>query len=157
MGDTLRREVALLLYEGAFLPVIRADLYNFAEVIDEVLDTLEDTSISYTRVARELDPHIKEMCLRVAKINLKMSKYLISAFDALGEDEDLRDKTIKIRAYEREIDIIKNDIIKSLARVEVKTYWEGKNLSDFVEDLVEISDYIENAADLIQILNVSLR
>jgi hypothetical protein len=86
-----------------------------------------------------------------------MSKYLISAFDALGEDEDLRDKTIKIRAYEREIDIIKNDIIKSLARVEVKTYWEGKNLSDFVEDLVEISDYIENAADLIQILNVSLR
>ena len=157
LGDTLRREIALLLYEGAFLPAIRANLYYFSEVIDEILDTLEDTAVSYTRLMKELPPEIKEKCIRVSKINLKMSKHLISAFDALGEEEDLKDKTIRIRASEREVDIIKNDIIRDLIKVDIKNYWEGKTLSDFIEDLVDISDVIENAADLIQILNVSLR
>lgn len=157
MGDTLRREIALLLYEGAFLPAIRGDIYYFSEVVDEILDTLEDTAVSYTRLLKELPPDIKEKCIRVAKINLKMSKHLISAFDALGQEEDLKDKTIRIRAAEREVDIIKNDIIKSLVKVEIGNYWEGKTLSDFIEDLVDVSDVIENAADIIQILNVSLR
>ncbi|HID42532.1 MAG TPA: TIGR00153 family protein [Archaeoglobaceae archaeon] len=157
MGDTIRREIALLLYEGAFLPAIRGDLYYFSEIVDEIFDTLEDTAIGYTRLLKELPPEIREKCIRVSKINLKMSKHLISAFDALGEEEDLKDKTIRIRAAEREVDIIKNDIIKNLVKIDVKNYWEGKTLSDFVEDLVDISDVIENAADLIQILNVSLR
>jgi predicted phosphate transport protein (TIGR00153 family) len=157
VGDTIRRDIALKLYEGAFLPIVRGNLYKLAETIDEILDMLEDISIEYSHLISELDPEIRELCVRVAGINLKMSEYLSSAFEALGEEEDLKDKTIKIRVREREVDTLKHELHKKLVKKEIKNYWEGKVLSDFIEDLVKISDIIEDAGDIIQILNVSLR
>ncbi len=157
VGDTIRRDIALKLYEGAFLPMVRGNLYKLAEIIDEVLDMLEDTSVDYARLISELDPEIRELCVRVAKINLKMSEDLISAFEALGKEEDLKNKTIKLRVREREVDAIKHELHKKMIKKEIKNYWEGKILSDFIENLVKISDIIEDAGDIIQILNVSLR
>jgi hypothetical protein len=154
-GDAIRREIALKLYEGAFLPAIRGNLYKLAEVLDEILDMLEDTSVEYARLSK-LDPEIKAYCVRVAKINLKMSEHLLSAFEALDK-EDLKDKTIKIRTGEKEVDGLKHEIYEKLVKKEIKSFWEGKILLDFIDDLVKISDVIEDAGDIIQILNVSLR
>ncbi|AEA47341.1 TIGR00153 family protein [Archaeoglobus veneficus] len=156
-GDAIRREIALKLYEGAFLPVMRGTLYKLAETIDEILDTLEDTAVDYVRLISEIDGDVRELCVKVAVINVKMSTNLLEAFEALGNEHDLSDKTIKIRAREREVDALKYEIYKKLVKKEVSSYWEGKILSDFVDNLVDISDVIEDAADLIQILNVSLR
>ncbi len=156
-GDKLRREIALKLYGGAFLPAMRGTLYKLAETIDEILDMLEDTAIDYLRLNLHLDDEIREMCVRVAKINVKMSKDLLEAFNALRHGNSLENKTVKIRAREREIDVLRNRIYERMIKKEVSNYWEGKILSDFIDHLVDVSDIIEDAADLIQILNVSLR
>ncbi len=156
-GDRIRRDIALKLYGGAFLPAMRGTLYKLAETIDEILDMLEDTAIDYLRLNLHLDEEVREMCVRVAKINLKMSKDLIDAFNALRGGESLENRTVKIRAREREIDVLRNRIYERLVKKDVGSYWEGKILSDFIDHLVYVSDIIEDAADLIQILNVSLR
>jgi len=156
-GDKIRREIALKLYSGAFLPAMRGTLYKLAEVIDEVLDMLEDTAVDYLRLNLHLDEEIRGMCVKVAKINVKMSKDLIDAFKNLKMGESLEKATVKIRAREREIDVLRNRIYETLMGKDVKNYWEGKVLSDFIDSLVSVSDLIEDAADLIQILNVSLR
>ena len=155
-GDAIRREIALKLYEGAFLPVMRGTLYKLAETVDEILDTLENVAIDYVRLA-SLDSDVRELCVKVANLNTKMSVNLMEAFEALGGKADLSDKTIKIRAREREVDAIKHEIYRKLIKKEVSNFWEGKILSDFIDNLVKVSDIIEDAADLIQILNVSLR
>ncbi len=156
-GDRLRREIALKLYGGAFLPAMRGTLYKLAETVDEILDMLEDTAIDYLRLNLHLEEDIREMCVRVAKINVKMSNDLIEAFNALRSGDSLENRTVKIRAREREIDVLRNRIYEKLVRRNVDSYWEGKILSDFIDHLVYVSDIIEDAADLIQILNVSLR
>ncbi len=156
-GDRLRREIALKLYGGAFLPAMRGTLYKLAETVDEILDMLEDTAIDYLRLNLHLDEEVREMCVRVAKINVKMSRDLIEAFNALRSGESLENRTVKIRAREREIDVLRNRIYEKLVKKDVESYWEGKILSDFIDHLVYVSDIIEDAADLIQILNVSLR
>ena len=69
----------------------------------------------------------------------------------------MENRTVNIRAKEREIDILRNRIYEKLVKREVSSYWEGKILSDFIDHLVYVSDIIEDAADLIQVLNVSLR
>jgi len=155
-GDAIRREIALKLYEGAFLPVMRGTLYKLAETVDEILDTLEDVAIDYVRLA-SLDSDVRELCVKVANLNTKMSVNLMEAFEALGGKADPSDKTIKIRVREREVDAIKHEIYRKLIKKEVSNFWEGKILSDFIDNLVKVSDIIEDAADLIQILNVSLR
>ncbi len=156
-GDRIRREIALKLYGGAFLPAMRGTLYKLAETVDEILDMLEDTAIDYLRLNLHLDEELREMCVRVAKINVKMSRDLAEAFDGLKSGEGLENKTVKIRTREKEVDILRNRIYEKLVKREVSNYWEGKILSDFIDHLVYVSDIIEDAADLIQILNVSLR
>ncbi len=156
-GDRIRREIALKLYGGAFLPAMRGTLYKLAETVDEILDMLEDTAIDYLRLNLHLDEELRDMCVRVAKINVEMSRDLAEAFDSLKSGERLENRTVNIRAKEREIDILRNRIYEKLVKREVSSYWEGKILSDFIDHLVYVSDIIEDAADLIQVLNVSLR
>jgi predicted phosphate transport protein (TIGR00153 family) len=156
LGDSLRRDIVLKLYEGAFIPAVRSNLYKFAETIDEVLDTIEDAVVVYLYLPK-LDNEIKDYCVNIASINLKMCEDLISAFEALKEGSDLKDKTVKIRNREKIIDRMKNDLYRILMHKEVKNFWEGRALLDFITNLVQISDIIEDAGDIIQILNVSMR
>jgi hypothetical protein len=155
-GDIIRREIALRLYEGAFLPGIRGNFYRLAEIMDEALDLVEDTSVYFT-LLQVLNVEIRDLCIRIAEINCKMTDYLYAAFDSLEKDEDLSDKTIKIRAKEQEADGLKRQIQKKLLEQKIDSFWEGKVLSDFIDSLVSISDKIEDAADIIQVLNVSLK
>ena len=156
MGDVIRREIALRLYEGAFLPAIRAEFFRFSELVDESIDLIEDTSVYFSMMAG-INPEIRDACVRIAELNCKMVDYLYQAFDALEKEVDLADKTIKIRAKEQEIDGLKRQIHSKMVHIDIKSFWEGYILSNFLDNLVNISDKIEDAADVIQILNVSLR
>ena len=40
---------------------------------------------------------------------------------------------------------------------EVKGYWEGKILSDFISYLTQVSDVVEDASDYLYIISVSLK
>ncbi len=160
-GDRIRREIALKIYEGAFLPYLRPNIYRFAEVIDEAIDKIEDAVYDYIYLKLngrcELLEFVREEVLTIANLNFKASKKLAEAYNSLVNGEDLSDKTVKIKIYEREVDEIKHDIHKKLRKLDVKNFWEGKTLSDFIEHLVSVTDLIEDAGDVIQIINVSLR
>jgi len=156
MGDVIRREIALKLFEGAFLPAIRAEFFRFSELVDESIDLIEDTSVYFSMMKR-INPEIRDSCVRIAKLNCKMVDYLYQAFDALEKEIDLADKMIKIRAKEQEIDGLKRQIHSKMVHIDIKSFWEGYILSNFLDNLVNISDKSEDAADVIQILHVSLR
>jgi len=157
IGDTIRRDIALKLYEGAFIPAVRANLYRFSEVVDEVLDTLEDCAIEYLNLPEKLDEDVKAYCVTIAEINLKMSRDLVLAFESLEKKADLKDVTLKIRTREEMIDKITHDLYRHLMQKDVDSFWKGKAISDFIVSLVNVSDLIEDAGDIIQILNVSMR
>jgi predicted phosphate transport protein (TIGR00153 family) len=157
VGDTLRRDIASKLYEGAFIPAVRVNLYRFSEVVDDILDTLEDCAIEYLHLPVKLDEDVKSYCITMAELNLKMSEDLISAFESLEKKADLRDATLKIRTREERIDKIKHDLCRFLMQKDVSSFWEGKAVFDFIVNLASVSNLIEDAGDIIQILNVSMR
>lgn len=154
-GDMVRREIVSSIYEGAFLAFLRPNICKFVEIVDDALDVMEDAALEYTDI--ELDDKIKDDCTKIADMNLKMCEMFLIAFESLLSGEDLREKTLAIRIYEKKIDEIKFDLIKKLRAKEVKRFWEGKILSDFIFHLTNISDLIEDASDYLQIINVSLR
>ncbi len=157
IGDVLRRDIASKLYEGAFIPAVRVNLYRFSEVVDEILDTLEDCAIEYMNLPVKLDEDVKSYCITITEVNLKMSRDLISAFESLEKKADLRDATLKIRTREEIIDKVKHDLCRFLMQRDVEGFWVGKIISDFIVSLGSVSDLIEDAGDIIQILNVSMR
>lgn len=156
-GDRVRREIISAIYEGAFLPIIRSNICRFVEIVDEAFDMLEDAASEFEYLNSKLDKGIEEDCIKIADINLNMCDMLLIAFETLFSKGDLREKTLAIRIYEKQVDEIKFDLIKRLRKKEVKDFWEGRSLSDFIYYLTRISDVIEDASDYLHIINVSLR
>jgi predicted phosphate transport protein (TIGR00153 family) len=154
-GDSVRREIIEIIYAGAFLPYLRPDLCRFVEAIDKVFDSLEDTALNYSDVA--LAEQIREECVRVALMNTNMCEMLAISFDAMVNGEDLREKALAIRIYEKKIDDIKFSMLKEMRTIPVDNFWQGRTLAEFVSDLITISDMIEDASDYLQIINFSMR
>jgi uncharacterized protein len=154
-ADTVRRDVISHIYEGAFLPYIRPDLCKFVEIVDEVFDALKDTA--FFSLDYELPEALRDESTRVALLNFRMCELLLISFEAMIKGEDLRDKILGIRIYEKKIDDIKLILLKDAERVQVASFWEGKKLSDLLTGLTMVSDFIEDASDHLQIINVSTR
>ena len=154
-GDSIRREIISNIYAGAFLPYLRPDLCRFAEIVDRVFDSLQETALNYLEV--KLPEQLRDECLRVAFLNTRMCEMLSISFDAMLNGEDLREKALAIRIYEKKIDDLKFSIVKDLRQIPVDDFWQGRILADFVSRLTTISDTIEDAGDQLQIINVSMK
>jgi hypothetical protein len=156
-GDSIRREIISTIYEGAFLPFLRTNICRFVEIVDEAFDALKDAALEFEHLGLELDKEIREDCIRIADINQQMCDMLMIAFNTLFNKGDLREKTLAIRIYEKKVDDLKFDLISKLRKKEVKDFWEGRILSDFMSYLTHISDVIEDASDYLHIINLSMR
>jgi len=154
-SDSIRREIISKIYDGAFLPYLRPDLCRFVEIVDHVFDVLEDTAHYY--LDGKIPEQIKNECIRIAYLNLKICEMLLITFEAMLKGDDLREKTLAIRIYEKKIDDIKFSLIKDIHKIAVSNFWEGKILSDFISSLTTISDIVEDASDYLQIINVSMK
>jgi len=78
-------------------------------------------------------------------------------FETMLKGDDLREKTLAIRIYEKKIDDIKFSLIKDIRKIPINNFWEGKTLSDFISGITNVSDIIEDASDYLQIINVSMK
>jgi len=156
-ADSIRREIISMIYEGAFLPYLRSNICRFVEIVEEALDILKQAAANFEYVDRQLDAETAGECIGIADKNLKMSEMLLISFETMLGKDDLREKALAIRIYEKQVDEIKHDLIKKLSEKEVKDFWHGKMLSDFIDFLTRFSNVIEDASDYLVIINVSLR
>jgi predicted phosphate transport protein (TIGR00153 family) len=154
-GDSIRREIISKVHDGAFLPYIRPDLCKFVEVVDGVFDLLEDTALFY--LDAKLPENIREDCARVALLNQRICEMLLLTFEAMLKGEDLSEKTLAVRIYEKKVDDIKFDLFRDVRETRIDSFWEGKVLADFLSGLTTISDIIEDASDYVQIIHMAMR
>lgn len=156
-ADSIRREIISSIHEGAFLPFIRPNLCRFIEMVDEAFDVLEDAAFEFRYVNMEIYKIIEYECLKIASINSNMCELLLIAFDSLFSKGNLKEKNLAIRIYEKQVDDLKFDIEEKLRKLEIKSFWDGKTISDFVTYFTKISDLIEDASDYLYIIEISLR
>jgi predicted phosphate transport protein (TIGR00153 family) len=156
-ADSIRRRIISTIHEGAFLPFIRPNICKFIEMVDEAFDVLEDAAFEFRYINMELYKIIESECVKIASINTNICELLSIAFDSLITKGDLKEKNLAIRIYEKQVDDLKFDITEKLRKVEIKNFWDGKIISDFVEYLTKISDLIEDASDYLYVIEISLR
>lgn len=156
-ADSVRREIISTIYEGAFLPYIRPNLCTFIEITEKAFDFLKTCAFEFRYFDKEFYQTIKEEVLRIANINIEMAEILYRAFQSLMEKNNLREKNLAIRIYEKKVDELKIDLIEKVRQKEITNFWEGKNIDEFLDALVKISDIIEDASDYLYILDISLK
>ncbi|MCX7823727.1 MAG: TIGR00153 family protein [Syntrophobacterales bacterium] len=153
-GDIVRRNILSTLYKGAFLPYLRPNIYRFVEIIDETLDLLKDKARLCEFIS--IPPILLDDTLQIAVLNTEMVRMLIIAFDTFVAGDDLRERVLAVRIYEKRIDDLYHDLFLRITKVSVEDFWQGRGLGDFFSLLVKLSDLVEDAGDVLSLLHLSL-
>ncbi|NPA62172.1 MAG: TIGR00153 family protein [Methanococci archaeon] len=156
-GDEITKTIRINL-EEAFLPNMRRELSRSAELLDETLDSLKHAAMLYELLKTDFDEYLNNEINIILKITVEMFKYLEEVLNIIEHGGTL-DPTIKeIKDREKFIDdIYQNRIYKYLINLEVKSFWEGKIICDFIDNVVNISDYIEDVADELHIIYLHIK
>ncbi|ACX73405.1 Putative phosphate transport regulator [Methanocaldococcus vulcanius M7] len=156
-GDEITKTIRINL-EEAFLPNMRRELSRSAELLDETLDSLKHAAMLYELLKTDFDEYLNNEITIILKITVEMFKYLEEVLNII-ENGGTLDPTIKeIKDREKFIDdIYQNRIYKYLINLEVKSFWEGKIICDFIDNVVNISDYIEDVADELHIIYLHIK
>ena len=170
-ADEGRREFMRMLYEGAFLPVLRGDLARLAERLDTVADTAEGAMRAIVLreklsaalgEAKRLSAKVKEWIdsfLRMAKLTIEVIENLQASVEALATDIDVAmRKANDVDKLEHEVDLIEEGLLHELYTYE--KFLDPVSilqLADIVRRSGNVSDRAEDTSDAIAIVAYTLR
>lgn len=154
-ADVLRRDMIHMIYQGAFLPYLRPELSRYVEIVDHIFDSLERAADCFREI--RLPESLRKDASRVALLNRQMCDMLGVILQAMVAGEELKEKLLAIRIYEKRIDDMEAWLMKDARSIPVQDFWEGHLLTGFLSSLCSVSDRIEDASDHLGILGSIFR
>ncbi|MDJ0794790.1 MAG: DUF47 family protein [Woeseiaceae bacterium] len=156
-ADELVREIRELLYSGAYLPTIRGDVHRLLTATDKIANRAEDC-LEFVNLQRpqNIDGHadgLRDLLDSTTACFEQFHLALRAFFKPKGMVEDVRDKVRQVGVLESKIDEDERALLKSIFDSNLDL--AGKqHLARLVTRIVRISDQIENAADVLELLSL---
>ena len=153
-NDFIRYSIRDKLYSGAYLPMVRGDIYNVIERIDKVCDAAEACCDFFLDQRPEIPEELKPQFLQVAHESFGIFVPLKEAMENyLGEGgkiDVLREKSKQIGITESEVDKLEWDLTREIFTASLD--WGHKvHLRQCLDTIVEISDRAEDAVDRLEL------
>lgn len=157
-ADKLRRNIELMLYEGAFLPVSRGDYVRLSELIDQVADAAESAAhvliLAKPRVPEELKGGVMEL------VELAIGTYdaLMRAVEALNRDVDEALRLAKVTEdREEEADRVEYRVKAEIFESETITTYGKLIWNQVLTKIGDIADRAEDASDQVMLMAIKRR
>ncbi|MBI3997864.1 MAG: DUF47 domain-containing protein [Armatimonadetes bacterium] len=158
-ADELRRSVIDLLYRGALLPIARPDIHEYIERMDMIADTAEITCDFLLGQRPEIPGDYAETLLHIDTLTMEAFAALhdaVTNYFSIGDEGLIRERLTKVGITESTIDDIEwkltRQIFTSALPLAAKIH-----LNQFIENLTEISDQMEDTGDRLEVLLIGLR
>ena len=153
-ADLIRHEIRDKLYLGAYLPLLREDIYKLVESIDKVGNAAEACADFFLNqrplIPKEMRPHF----LAVSTDSLGIAEFLkLAVMCYLKGDckiETVRDHTREIGLQESRVDKLEWDLTKAIFISELD-FAHQTHLKHCLDSIVEVSDRAEDAGDQLEL------
>ena len=156
-ADALLRDIREQLYSGAYLPLIRGDIYRLMSAVDDVANKAEDCSdcihFQKPRVAEEYRADILAIVSLTRDCFAEFKKALRAFFKPKGKIDKLREHTRKVSELESLIDGNERALTLQIFDSSLPLS-EKLHLSRLLSSIVRISDVIEDAADELEFIGL---
>jgi predicted phosphate transport protein (TIGR00153 family) len=158
--DFIRYSIRDKLYSGAYLPMIRGDIYNLVEKVDKVCDAAEACCDFFLDQRPEIPEGLKPQFLRVAQesfgIIVPLREAIINYLGDTGSVEAIREKSKEVGIKESDVDKLEWDLTRQIFTSPLD--WGYKvHLRQCLETIVEVSDRAEDAADQLELAVIKSR
>jgi len=158
--DFIRYTIRDKLYSGAYLPMIRGDIYNLVERVDKVCDAAEACCDFFLDQRPEIPEGLKPQFLQVAQesfgIIVPLKEALENYLGERGKVEVIREKSKLVGVKESDVDKLEWDLTRQIFTSSLD--WGHKvHLRLCLYTIVEISDRAEDAADQLELAVIKSR
>jgi predicted phosphate transport protein (TIGR00153 family) len=153
-ADLIRHEIRDKLYLGAYLPLLREDIYKLVESIDRVGNAAEACSDFFLnqrpRVPEEMRPHFLAVSKESLGIMDSLKLAVLCYFKGGCKIETVRDHTRDIGLQESRVDKLEWDLTKEIFTSEMD-FSRQLHLKLCLDSIVEVSDRAEDAGDQLEL------
>ncbi len=159
-ADFIRYNIRDKLYSGAYLPMIREDIYNLIEAIDKVCNAAEACCDFFLDQRPEIPEELKPQFLHIAQESFgvlrPLEEAMLSYLGAKGKVKVIRAKAKEVGIKESDVDKLEWDLTRQIFTSPLD--WGHKvHLKLCLDLIVEISDRAEDAADQLELAIIKSR
>jgi len=151
--DELKFEVRDALNRGAFLPIIRADIYALVESVDVIAGVAEDVTdfvtTQYPSVPEDLNSDFLEVFNASLECFSELQKAMKAFFKPKGQIESLQDHAKQVSNLETDVDRLERQLIRKIFRSDMQLS-NKIHLSALISDITSIADYTEDVSDQLE-------
>lgn len=153
-ADIVRYDTRDRLYSGAYLPLLREDIYKLIESIDKVANAGEACCDFFLNqrpiIPEEMKPHFLAVVRESLGIidNLKLA--VLCYFKGECKIETVREHTKEIGLQESRVDKLEWDMTKEIFTSSID-FAHQLHLRHCLESIVEVSDRAEDAGDQLEL------
>ena len=153
-ADLIRHDIRDKLYSGAYLPLLREDIYKLVESIDKVANAAEACCDFFLNQRPVVPEEMKSPFLVVTRESLGIMSSLKLAvlcyFKGDCKIETVRDHTREIGLQESRVDKLEWDLTKEIFNSELD-FAHQAHLKLCLDSIVEVSDRAEDAGDQLEL------
>ena len=153
-ADTLLHDIENFLIEKSLLPESRSDFKKLLERYDDIIDCTQDVLIYlYTRNVF-IPEFIKEDMKDMVTISITCSKQVKNAIqDLLGKRKEIKNFVHSINEFESQCDDIQAETAKKIFNSDIDKF-DKIILVELLKIIANLTDYCEDAADHIMVINI---
>jgi predicted phosphate transport protein (TIGR00153 family) len=153
-ADLIRHEIRDKLYLGAYLPLLREDVYKLVESIDKVGNAAEACADFFLNQRPLIPEEMKPQFLAISTESLGIAGSLkLAVMCYLKGDckiETVRDHTREIGLQESRVDKLEWDLTKEIFNCQLDFAYQ-LHLKLCLDSIVEVSDRAEDAGDQLEL------
>jgi predicted phosphate transport protein (TIGR00153 family) len=153
-ADMVRYEIRDKLYLGAYMPLLREDIYKLVESMDRVGNAAEACSDFFLNQRPQIPDEMKPHFLEVSKESLgvidSLKLAILCYFQGNCKMETVRDHTREVGIQESRVDKLEWDLTKIIFTSKID-FAHKTHLRHCLDNIVEVSDRAEDAGDQLEL------
>ena len=154
-ADLIRHQVRDKLYGGAYMPLLREDVYKLVENLDKVANAAEKCCDAFLNQRPVIPELLKQDFLTIIIVSTGVIKPLKHALlcylKGLCPMEVSRQHAKDVGLIESKVDSLDWDLTKNIFSSDL-TYSHKLHLKICVEHIVDLTDKAEDAADCLEVV-----
>ncbi len=150
-ADDVRKELELMMFEGALMPSSRGDLLKILEAVDRVANRGESCIDELMLQRVEIPDEIKSDLRVLIDESIKSYLSLKNAVKYLFNDiERAVLECRRTEEMESKVDAVERDLVRKVYSLDIPLA-NKLQLRELIKNIADISDLAENASDILEI------
>ncbi len=156
-ADLIRLKIRDRLYSGAYMPVLREDVYKLVESLDRVANAAEKCCDTFLNQRPEIPKELKSLYADIVRTSLGIGEPLKNAvlcyLRGICPVEVSREHAKEVGLAESNVDSMEWDLTKKIFSSKL-SYGHKVHLRRCLDNIASVSDRAEDSADQLELVTL---